>query len=196
MNYLVRKAVHDSRFTTCGLYIPDGFFVVLGMTFDNQEQLKNLRSFGYIVESTELPEGHYSPDGLRVDKWSIRDKFITRTGDLRYLDEIPPEGAADIAVPESNIRPPDTSLRPPTPSIDDVKPAESAPDAPQGVIAAMERNRMPAPEKAAEVSTQSQPATKDGELSMLRTALTAKGIDWHPRNNAATLKAKLESATA
>lgn len=196
MNYLVRKKTHDARYTTCGLYIPDGFFVVMGMTFDNQDQLKNLRSFGYIVESTDLPEGHYSPDGLRVDKWSIRDHFITRTGPLRYIDQIPPEGAAEIAVPESSVRPPDTSLRPPTPSIEDVKPAESASDVPDGVLAAMERNRMPAPETASEVTMQSGKPTSESELNMLRTALTARGIDWHPRNNVATLKAKLEDAAA
>ena len=53
---------------------------------------------------------------------------------------------------------------------------------------------MPAPETASEVTMQSEKPTNESELDMLRTALTARGIDWHPRNNVATLKAKLEDA--
>ena len=81
---------------------------------------------------------------------------LPERGGLRYLDEVPPEGAAAIAVPESTVRPPDTRLRPPTPDIEDVKAAESAPDVPDGVLSAMERNRMPAPESASEVPMQSE----------------------------------------
>lgn len=195
MNYLIRKHHHDSRLITCGIVIPDGFFVVTQMSFDNQRQLENIRNFGYIVESTELPEGHYTPDGLRVDKYSILDFFVEKTGPLRYIDKVPQEGAATITRPTNKISPPDVRLRPPSPSISDIKPAEASSDAPAGVLAAMERNRMPAPETATEQAT--EPAvSNESELEMLRSALDSRGIDWHPRMKAETLRAKLENAAA
>lgn len=196
MNYLVRKQRNDARLFTCGLKIPDGFFLVTSMTFDNQKQLQNVRKFGYIVETTDLPEGTYTPAGLRVDPISIWDHYVEKKGPLRYLDETPVEGA-DVAVEMPVVRPPDPALRPPTPSLDDL-PMDAAPALPDSVLKAMERNRAPAPTKPPETPSDAavSPPSVESEIQMLRTALTARGIDWHPRNNAASLRAKLEESDA
>jgi len=196
MNYLIRKPKHDARIFTCGLKMPDGFFIVTSMTFNNQTQLENIRKFGYIIESCDLPEGTYTPAGLRVDPESIWTHYVEKKGPLIYIDETPPDGA-DVAVEMPVVRPPDVSLRPATPSIDDIPQANAA-TLPESVLAAMERNRNPAPVKAVEMTSEAAeaPPSAESELQMLRTALTARGIDWHPRNNAASLRAKLEESDA
>lgn len=86
--YLIKKKRGDARLTTCGVIIPDGFYVVMNMTFENQRQIQNIKKFGYEVTETDLPEGTYTPDGRRVDKWSARDHFLSRTP-LKYLDTEP-----------------------------------------------------------------------------------------------------------
>jgi len=86
--YLITKPKGDARITTCGLIIPDNHYVVMEMNFNNMKQIEQLRKFGYLVEETTLAEGTYTPDGRRVDKYSLRD-FYHDGGKLIFLDDGP-----------------------------------------------------------------------------------------------------------
>jgi hypothetical protein len=212
MNYLISKKKGDARITTCGVIIPDGFFVVMGLSFDNERQLKHVRGFGYNVTPTDLPEGHYAPDGRRVDKWSIR-RWAYENGQLEYLDEAPIDGAVPPAPDRSHIRPPDVSLRPDPVSLEEV--GDENVDLPPAVAAARallaaqgQRTVSVEGRKASGHAEGNIPTESDAEtvakatgapvdeLTLLRAACDAQGIEWHPRNSIATLKSKLETAAA
>ena len=125
MNYLISKGKNDARITICGLIIPDNFFIVMGLTFKNQRQLKLImEKEDYDVTETDLPEGHYAPNGLRVDKWSIQDWAISKTGPLVYIDEQPPKGAELVVPGERDVRPPDLNMRPDHVGIDEISVTE------------------------------------------------------------------------
>lgn len=208
MNYLVSKPKDDSRITVCGFIIPNGFFVVMGLTFENQRQLKNVRSFGYDVTPTDLPEGTYTPQGRRVDKWSVRDWALGQ-GDLVYLDGPAPEDPME-ALRRDEIRPPDVSLRPAHMDIEEVELSGVQTVLPPGVAAAKafleKQSKTVAIDKRDTADDEMIPAEDDmttlaeagatDELTMLRAALDARNIPYSPQAKVPALKKKLEQADA
>lgn len=96
MPYKISKPVGDARVTNTGFIIPDGCYIVLEMTEENMKQILNVRDKGgYLVEKTDLPEGHYFSDGRRVEKRSLqRWGYARREGRaelprLEYIDDEP-----------------------------------------------------------------------------------------------------------
>lgn len=84
-NYKISKRAHDARTHTCGLWIMDGYVLVVGLSFDNMKQIENIRKFGYLVEETEEPQGCYREDGRKVVYDSIH-RFCTGLGPLEFED--------------------------------------------------------------------------------------------------------------
>lgn len=208
MNYLISKNKGDGRVTICGVIIPDNFFVVMGLTFDNQLQIKHVQGIdNYDVTPTDLPEGHYTPEGYRVDKWSIRD-WAYEKGKLVYLDKDPVEVVT--APDRSGIRPPDVSKRPDHIDIDSIPESEVVlPPAVAKARALIEQQDaegitpLSAPTRAdagaaesAEISQESDEATlaaagATDEIAMLRAQLDARNIKYHPTAKAPALRKKL-----
>ena len=213
MNYLITKKQPDTRFTISNIVIPDGFFVVMGLTFENQKQLEGLAK-RYNVTRTELPEGNYTPDGYRVSASSILD-WAYSAGQLVYIDKEPVEGAA--VAPVREVRPPNIDNRPEHMGLGDVASDVVIVD-PPGVAAAKRIlaeqaqagiTTPAAPERTeqrvspldqvnqeSDAETLGQAKDADDEVAMLRAALDVRGVEYSPLAKAANLRKKLETATA
>lgn len=87
MNYMVTKNKSDGRPKTCGLWIPDGFSIVVELTHARIKQLENLKKFGYNVDETDEPLGAYDEQGRKVDYHSIYE-YYTEDKPMRYEDEV------------------------------------------------------------------------------------------------------------
>lgn len=208
MNYLITKLIPDSRRGICGFMIPDGFMTVVGLTFENQQQLRNIMTMhkqGYKVQKTTLPEGYYAPNGRRVTLDSIW-KWYMYGDKLVYIDPVPEEGVEEIMAPHRDVRPPDMSERPEYVSLDDLPDEEEPPEV-RRAREILEQNTAPAPQrierpvaKADQIPVESDVETlqkadpKVDELTMLRTALDAKGIPWKPAMNRMKLRKLLDAA--
>lgn len=80
MNYLVTKKRGDGRAKTCGLWIPDGFSVVVELTHARIKQLENLKKFGYNVEESDIPTSGkpriFNTEGDEVSYESVIDYHV------------------------------------------------------------------------------------------------------------------------
>ena len=215
MNYLISKATNDERKGICGVMIPDGFFTVVQLTFENQEQLKNIMNLPgdrYAVTKTALPEGHYAPNGCRVTLESLWAWYLYKE-ELVYLDEIPADGTAEVPRPGRNARPPNMDDRPEYIGLDDLG-ADDETVLPEAVRLARKRiaDQEAAgaiPQAVARVSHETDSeidlendettllnAGATDELAMLRAALDARSIKYSPTAKAPNLRKKLEEANA
>lgn len=80
MPYKVHKLVPDNRVNTCGFFLPNGFYYVVEMTFENANQLINLSAIpGYSVDLVQGPTGMFTDDGFKVDEGSVRAGFKRKT---------------------------------------------------------------------------------------------------------------------
>jgi hypothetical protein len=211
MNYLITKKEPDSRYSTCGFIMPDGFFTVVGLTLRNQDQIKNISRLYDLSEEPNLPEGTYTSAGYRIDPGSVVE-WMGGTGELVYIDEQPPKGASLVSGVR-DIRPPDLSMRPEHVDMNMVD--VDAIEVPPAVIAAREAHarqvaagtkNAPAPTRAqvgAQESTDIpvekdmdtlQGAGGDHEVAMLRASLDVRGITYHPTAKAPALRKKLQAA--
>ena len=207
MNYLITKdPPGDSRKGICGVLIPDGFFVVVEYTEDNQAQLQNIKKLPgdmYKVTKTTLPVGHYAPNGCRVTLGSIWDWHLYN-GKLEYVDGEPID-EIEIVNPNNKQRPPDVSAREEYVGLDDLGDDPDV-DLPDVVMKARENfkrfetNKAPVAPVAhtinSEIDLESDSETLSAagatdEVAMLRAQLDAKGIRYHPTAQAPALRKKL-----
>jgi hypothetical protein len=213
MNYLISKDQKgDARKGICGVLIPDGFFVVVEYTEENQQQLMNIRrlpSTTYSVTKTTLPVGHYAPNGCRVTLESVWN-WQLHGNDLDYVDGEPLDGVKIISK-KSEARPPDMADRPEYVGLNAL-PEEEVANLPPAVakarehFAAMEAAgaaSLPATGHAAKVESPIEleadevTLTQGGgtdEVAMLRAQLDVKGVTYHPTAKAPALRKKLEAA--
>jgi hypothetical protein len=212
MNYLINKGPEgDSRKGICGVVIPDGFFVVVEYAEENQQQLRNIRNLQgelYTVTKTDLPVGHYAPNGCRVTLDSVWNWYL-EGADLDYVDGAPADGVK-ILSKKNEVRPPDLTDRPEYIGLNALP--EDAVDLPPAVLKAREHfaaleaakvEALPATGHAASVKSEI-PVESDmdtlssvgatDEVAMLRAALDARGIKYHPTAKAPALKKKLQGA--
>jgi hypothetical protein len=211
MNYLISKKKSDGRLATCGFIMPDGFFVVIGLTLSNQEQIRNVANV-YDVQESKLPEGTYTPEGYRVDPESIRGWVGDTCSPLIYIDGEPVAGT--LVSPKRDVRPP-VHMRPDALDIEMVP--ESEAPLPPGAAEAIQRiqeqqaagvKAVAAPTRAESGAAESteilqeddmttlgaEGATEDAKVAMLRAALDARGIKYSPQAKFSSLQKKLQDA--
>ena len=209
MNYLVSKSpIGDSRKGICGVVIPDGFFVVIEYTEETQPQLQNIKKLPgdmYSVTKTDLPVGHYAPNGCRVTLSSLWNWYLYQEP-LEYVDGEPVSDEA-IPAPKKDMRPPDMADRPEYVGLNDIPSDDS--DLPPAV--ALARKQFAAQQAAGVKDTPVTPvahaiesdvqvesdadtlaaAGATDEIAMLRAQLDARNIKYHPTAKAPALRKKL-----
>lgn len=104
-NIKISKVAPDTRFNTCGFFIPDGFYRVVELTAGRIEKVKKLQAFGYKTAKVEKSEGLYEEGTNRlVDEDSVRavsDPGNPEATEYTYLSdaaEDEPEGDASAAI--------------------------------------------------------------------------------------------------
>ena len=212
MNYLITKGeAGDSRKGICGVMIPDGgFFTVVEYSEESHQQLHNIKQLPgelYTVRKTDLPVGHYAPNGCRVTLASLWDWFLY-SKDLEYLDGEPLDGAP-VVKKVIETRPPDMTDRPAYVHLDELT-EEQREDLPPAVLKAREQLKAAAEKATAAVTPVANtvdsviPVESDLEtletagatdkLAMLRAALDARGIEWSHLAKEPSLLRKLQDA--
>lgn len=95
MRYAIRKRRPDRRTRTCGFNIANGEVLIVDLSFDNLEAIKNILLYGYLVHQTNATEGTYYEDAY--DMLGMEGKQITPITlglaapprpELDYLNEI------------------------------------------------------------------------------------------------------------
>ncbi len=84
MPYKVRKINDDNRKNTCGWFLPNGFYHVVEMTFENFAALANISSKdNYSVEYVTGETGFFMDDGTKVEESSVYDMIVRKTEGAR-----------------------------------------------------------------------------------------------------------------
>lgn len=108
MNYRIQKPAPDLRTNTCGIFLPDGYYTVMGMSFDNARQFENIKKFGYTLDKTDEPDGIYeAATGKRLEMESVERLTYYGTGSIRY-QEAPKSTPAIKAEPKPEPSDPET----------------------------------------------------------------------------------------
>ena len=209
MNYLVAKKASDQRHSICGVMVLEGgFFTVIGLTMDNQQQLRNIMDKpNYTVTKTDLPEGFYAPNGCRVTEDSVWD-FHLYSGPLVYIDNVPAGLDAEVQAHKSDVRPPNVMDRPTYVNLQDM-PEVSDEDLPEAVRLARQRvsqESVAVAPKANKIesaipieddaTTLGAADNEDDAVAMLRAQLDVRGIPYSNQAKAPALQKKLNEATA
>lgn len=89
MPYKVYKLNEDNRKDTCGWFLPNGFYHVTEMTFENYQSLVNIGSKpNYSVEYVTGKTGFFDEDGQEWDPGEVYDVLVRG----RPQEEISPKG--------------------------------------------------------------------------------------------------------
>lgn len=86
MPYKISKPQPDRRINTCGFLLPDGFYRVEEMTFDNTEHFESIKKRYRVEEIKDAATGlYYEATDERVDEDSVR-AWVAHDGPLLRFD--------------------------------------------------------------------------------------------------------------
>ena len=93
MSYKISLVNPSQLKFVCGLAIPNGYYHVMEMDFDNARQFENLKKAkGHAevkIEKVDLKPGAYREDGQRVDYVSLKDWCWGNTDTIQLEKEKP-----------------------------------------------------------------------------------------------------------
>lgn len=96
MNYMITKKHPDSRTHTCGVWIPDGFTVVMELTESRIVQFQRIKRFGYKVEQTDMEPCAFDNMGRAIEYDSIQEHFVFERP-FRFIEDKPTQVSEEEA---------------------------------------------------------------------------------------------------
>lgn len=77
MPYKVHKLTDDTRNNTCGWFLPNGYYHVVEMTFENYDSLVNIgKKPNYSVDYISGETGFFDNNGNRYDPSAVYDVLV------------------------------------------------------------------------------------------------------------------------